>query len=414
MTDRPSDSPRHEPTHASGHAAPRRRALPDKRTLLGPGPSDLPPPVLRALSHPVVGHLDGQYLALMDRVRVHLREVWATVNEVTLALPGTGTSGMEACFANLLEPGDSVLIGVAGYFGARMVEVAERHGAHVHRLEVPWGEAIPAERAIAAIRKSKPKAVALVHAETSTGVWQDVTEIFAAAREQGALTILDCVTSLGGVPVEIDAWGVDAAYSCTQKCLGCPPGLAPVTFSARAMQRIRARKIPVHSFYLDLDLHAKYWGTERVYHHTAPASLVYALHEGLELIHEEGLQARFARHRRNHQALVDGLEAMGLSIWTRPELRLPTLHAVSVPEGVDEAAVRRDLIEQHAIEIGAGLGPLKGQIWRVGLMGASSTSQNVLLVLAALEQALHRVGAGAFPGGTVAAIRTFRAAGSGK
>ncbi len=388
------------------------RSLPDKRTLLGPGPSDVPERVLRAMAHPVVGHLDPQFLALMDHVQVGLRSVYQTSNPVTLALPGTGTSGMEACFANLLEPGESVLIGVAGYFGQRMVEVAERHGAQVHKLEVPWGESIPIERAVAAIRKAKPRAVAMVHAETSTGVLQSVEEIFAAAREVGALTILDCVTSLGGLPVEVDRWGIDAAYSCTQKCLGCPPGLSPVTFSARAMERVLARKTKPHSFYLDLALLSRYWSEERVYHHTAPASLFYALAEGLELIDEEGLSARFARHEKNHRSLVLGLSALGLSLLGAPEHHLPVLHAVEVPEGVDEAAVRRELLQQHAIEIGAGLGPLRGKIWRIGLMGASSTSQHVLALLAALEQSLHRLGVNTRSGGTQAAIQNYRAAGS--
>lgn len=390
----------------------RPHVLPDKRVLLGPGPSEVPDRVLQAMSHPVIGHLDPQFLTLLDHVQLGLREVFQTENALTLAVPGTGTSGMEACLTNLVSPGDRVLVGVAGYFGARIAEIAERVGAEVHRLEVPWGEAVPLDRVKAAIERARPSVVALVHAETSTGVLQPVEEIFAAARQAGALTLLDCVTSLGGVPVEIDRWQVDAAYSCTQKCLGCPPGLAPVTLSARAVEKIKQRAGKPSSFYLDLLLLSEYWNGAHAYHHTAPCSLLYALAEGLAVIREEGLKARFTRHLRNHEALVAGLEAYELSLFTPIALRLPTLHAVQVPPGVDEAALRRELLNAHGIEIGAGLGPLRGKIWRVGLMGASSTSRHVLQLLAGLEQALPQVGAGPRTGGTNAALKSYRAAGA--
>lgn len=383
-----------------------------KRILLGPGPSDVAEPILRAMASPIVGHLDPQFLALMDEVRRMLRLVWRTEHESTFAIPGTGTSGMEACLVNLLEPGERILIGVSGYFGARLVEVATRVGAEVTTVEAPWGEPISEPRMLEEIARVRPSVVAFVHAETSTGVCQPVPRIARAAHEAGALVVVDCVTSLGGIPVEVDAWSIDAAYSCTQKCLGAPPGLAPVTFSPRALEKMRSRRTKPRSFYLDVALLESYWNTERAYHHTAPISLHYALHAALRAVLAEGLDTRFERHRRNHEALVTGLHALGLELLPAPAHGLVTLHAVRVPAGVDEAAVRKELLVEHAVEIGAGLGPLRGKIWRIGLMGSSSTSNNVLLLLAALEKALRRSAAPPVTGGVDAALESFRRSGA--
>jgi len=381
---------------------------PPRRILLGPGPSDVPDRVLRALASPVIGHLDPEFAAIMDGVQAMLRTVFRTANRFTLPISGTGSAGMEACFVNLLEPGDTAVIGVYGLFGTRMVEVAERCGARVVPVEAPWGEIVPGEAMTEAIGRVRPKVVGLVHAETSTGVRQPVPAIAAAARTAGSFLILDCVTSLGGCPVEIDAWGVDAAYSGTQKCLSCPPGLSPVTVSDRALAAITARKSKVQSWYLDFTLLGQYWGTGRVYHHTAPVSMVYGLYEALRIVLEEGLEARFARHERNHEALVAGLAALGLDLASQAGHRLPMLNAVRVPAGVDEAAVRRELLGEHGIEIGAGLGPLRGAIWRIGLMGSSSQRNHVLLVLAALESALRARGAALGAGGAEAAAAYYR------
>jgi alanine-glyoxylate transaminase/serine-glyoxylate transaminase/serine-pyruvate transaminase len=296
---------------------------------------------------------------------------------------------MEACLVNLLEPGDEVVVGVNGVFGTRMTDVAERCGAVVRRVEAPWGNVIRAEQIEAALRNcTKPKLVGVIHAETSTGAWQPLEDITRLAHAHGALMLADCVTSLGGVPVEIDAWGVDAAYSGTQKCLSCPPGLSPVTFSEAALERLRARTHKVQSWYLDVSLLEQYWGADRVYHHTAPITMVYALYEALRIVHEEGLEARFARHLKNHHALVAGLEALGMKMPVAAAHRLPMLNSVFVPDGVDEAGVRKRLLERHGIEIGAGLGPWRGRVWRIGLMGESSTPANVLVALAALTEAL--------------------------
>jgi alanine-glyoxylate transaminase/serine-glyoxylate transaminase/serine-pyruvate transaminase len=340
------------------------------------------------MATPLLGHLDPEFLALMDRVQAMLRDLFGTGNRMTLPISGTGSAGMETCFVNLLEPGDPAVVGVAGVFGGRMAEVARRCGARVETVEAEWGTAIPEDRMVEAIRRERPKVVALVHAETSTGIWQPVESIAAAAREVGALTVLDCVTSLGGVPVEVDRWGIDAAYSGTQKCLSAPPGLAPVTLSDRAVEAVVGRASAVRSWYFDLSLLAGYWGGERAYHHTAPITMNYALYEALRMVFEEGLEARFARHREVHERLAAGIADLGLSFASEEGRRLPMLNAVRVPDGVDEAAVRRTLLVRHGIEIGAGLGPLKGKIWRVGLMGASATANHVLLFLAALSGAL--------------------------
>lgn len=359
---------------------------------MGPGPADVPERVLRAMAAPLLGHLDPDFLAVLDGIGEMLRRVFETRNARTLALSGTGTAGMEAALANVVEPGETVVVGVCGYFGARMADIAERLGARVVRVESEWGDVVRDEAMVAAVEKVRPAAVALVHAETSTGVLQPVASIARAAGEAGALSILDCVTSLGGCAVDVDGWGVDVAYSASQKCLGAPPGLAPITASERALEKIRRRASRVPSFYFDLEELFRYWGSERAYHHTAPAHLYFALHEALRDVLEEGISARIARHRRHHEALVAGLSAMGLELASREGCRLPVLHPVRVPEGVAEADVRRQLASEHGIEVGAGLGPFRGRVWRVGLMGGSCDANHVLVFLAALERVLRARG----------------------
>ena len=379
---------------------------PPARLLLGPGPSQVHPRVLRAMAAPLLGHLDPAFVAMMEDVKRLLRFVFATENPLTLPISGTGSAGMEAAIVNLVEPGDEVVVGVNGVFGTRLAEVVERAGATAVRVEAPWGRVVRAEQIEAALRGCRrPKLLALVHAETSTGVWQPLEDAVRLAHDHGALFLTDCVTSLGGVPVEIDAWGIDAAYSGTQKCLSCPPGLAPVTFGPRALDALHGRKTRVQSWYLDLTLLERYWGEERVYHHTAPISMNYALLEALRLVAEEGLPARFARHRLNHAALAAGLAALGLELAAEEGHRLPMLNAVTVPEGVDEARVRGQLLAGHGIEIGGGLGPMKGRVWRIGLMGESSQRVHVLAVLAALEEALRAERRLPAPGAAVAAAQ---------
>lgn len=366
---------------------------PPARLLLGPGPSEVHPRVLRAMSAPLLGHLDPAFIAMMEEVKGLLRMVFGTSNELTIPISGTGSAGMEACLVNLLEPGDAFVVGVNGVFGTRMAEVAERAGARVVRVEAPWGQIVRPEQVEAALRNcERPKLVALVHAETSTGAWQPLAEAAKLAHDHGALFLADCVTSLGGVPVDVEATGIDAAYSGTQKCLSCPPGLSPITFGPRAVEVVTKRKTKVQSWYLDLSLLAKYWGEERVYHHTAPITMNYALREALRLVDEEGLSARYARHQLHHRALAAGLVAMGLSLASQEGHRLPMLNAVSVPDGIAEDKVRACLLDRHGIEIGAGLGPMKGKVWRIGLMGESCRRSSVLLVLSALEQALAAQG----------------------
>jgi alanine-glyoxylate transaminase/serine-glyoxylate transaminase/serine-pyruvate transaminase len=356
-----------------------------QRILLGPGPSDTPARVLEALGRPTIGHLDPVFLRLMDQVRAMLKEVFRTQNEMTMAMSGTGSAGMETVFVNLVEPGDKVLVGVNGVFGGRMVDVAGRCGAVVEKVEAPWGTVFDQDVIVKEIERVKPKVVALVHAETSTGVLQPVDRIGAAARANGALFVLDCVTSLGGAPVEIDKWGVDAAYSGTQKCLSCPPGLSPVTFSTRAMEKLAARKTKVQSWYLDLSMIKNYWGQERAYHHTAPINMLYALHEALTIVLEEGLENCFERHRAMHKLLKEGLAKMGITYASQEGHGLPMLNLAKVPDGVDDATVRRRLLEEYGIEIGSGLGVFKGKVWRIGLMGYGASRRNVRLFLAALQ-----------------------------
>ena len=359
-----------------------------QRTLLGPGPSDVPPRVLEALAHPTIGHLDPVFLQLMDDIRAKLRQVFRTKNEMTLAVSGTGSAGMETLFVNLIEPGDTALICVNGVFGQRMADVAGRCGAVVETIEAPWGHVFDQKAILDAVDRIKPAVVALVHAETSTGAHQPVEQLGAAIRERGALLLLDCVTSLGGAPVEIDAWQVDAAYSGTQKCLSCPPGLSPVTLSPRAVERLEGRKQKVQSWYLDLSMVRQYWGQERFYHHTAPINMLYALHEALAIVLEEGLEKRFSRHRRVHEQLKSGLRDMGITYLSQEGHHLPMLNAVKIPPGTDDLSVRKRLLNEFGIEIGGALGALKGKGWRIGLMGHGATPRNVQAVLGALKEVL--------------------------
>lgn len=363
------------------------------RTLMGPGPLNVHPRVYRALTSPVIGHLDPEYLMVLDRIAEELRTVFGTENKLTNATPGTGTSGMEACVANLLEPGDPILVCVQGYFGDRIKQMAERQGAAVTVIESEWGKPTDPSRIESALKDSPYKVVGLVHAETSTGVLQPMDEIARLCRDYGTMLLLDTVTSLGGVEVKIDHWEVDAAYSCSQKCIGCPPGLAPVTFSHSALEMVKQRKHPVRSWYLDIELLDGYWGEDRIYHHTSSSTLNYGLFEALLIVKEEGLKNRYSRHLKNHNALVDGLEAMGLQMFVAPEYRLPTLNTVRIPQGVDDVKVRSYLLEVFNLEIGGGLGVLKGVVWRVGLMGYSSSAENVLFFLSALGCALDAQGA---------------------
>lgn len=362
---------------------------PSSRLLLGPGPSQISPRVLRACATPLLGYLDPEYVGLMDETQQLLRFIFQTENAWTFCAPGTGMAGMEAAFVNLVEPGDAVLVCVNGIFGERMVEIARRCGATVHRVDADWGTAIPAQQVKEALHKVHPKVVSIVHGETSTGVLQPVKEISALAHEVGALLVLDCVTTLGGVPVKLDEWQVDVAYSGTQKCLGAPPSLAPMSLSAAAVAAYKARKTPVQSFYLDAGQIWRYWGPERGYHQTGMINMIYALREALLIIKEEGLEARYARHMRNQRALLSGLEAMGLPpVVEDPAVRLPPLTTVWVPEGVDDKAARGQLLAKYGIEVGGGLGKFAGKAWRIGLMGYASQQANVMLLLAALGDVL--------------------------
>ncbi len=365
---------------------------PSPRLLLGPGPSDVHPRVLAAMGMPLLGHLDPEFVALMDETQDLLRYVFQTTNRMTLAVSGTGSAGMETVVVNLIEPGDRMLICVNGVFGARMQDVAERAGAEVTVIERPYGQVFDPDEVKAAIHRVGPKVVGIVQAETSTGAWQPVEEIARIAHDAGALIAVDTVTGLAGIPVEVDAWEIDAIYSGTQKCLSCPPGLAPVSIGPRAVEVLNRRKKKVQSWYLDLTMIQKYWGSDRVYHHTAPISMNYALREALAVVVEEGLEARFARHALNGRALHAGLSAMGLGLVTDPKHRLPQLTCVKIPDGVEDLAVRRRLLKDWGIEVGGGLGPFKGQAWRIGLMGYGSRPSSVTLLLAALETCLRDLG----------------------
>lgn len=358
---------------------------PPIRTLLGPGPSNVHPRVLRAMATPLVGHLDPAFLQVMDETKQLLKFVFQTENNLTIPLSGTGSAGMEASLFNLIEEGDEVLVAVNGYFGERMCQMVPRCGGQVRRIEAPWGQVFDPDQVEDALQEGAVRLVAIVHAETSTGVLQPLEEISEIVHRYGALLLVDAVTSLGGVELKVDQWDIDACYSGTQKCLSCPPGLSPITFGPRAEEVLQSRRTPVGSWYLDLSLIQRYWGKERTYHHTAPISMNYALREALRLVQEEGLEARFARHRLNQQALVAGLEAMGLELLVPEEYRLPSLTTVRIPAGVEEARVRSRLLKEFNVEIAGGLGDLRGQIWRIGLMGHSSRRENVSLLLSALE-----------------------------
>jgi alanine-glyoxylate transaminase/serine-glyoxylate transaminase/serine-pyruvate transaminase len=370
---------------------------------MGPGPSDIHPSVLAAMAAPTVGHLDPYFLKIMDEVQSMLREVFQTTNHMTMAISGTGSAGMETCVVNLIEPGDRMVVGVNGVFGGRMAEVAERVGAEVTKIERPFGEVFSPEEFAAAIKKSQPKVVGVVHAETSTGAKQPLEEIAKIVHDAGALLLVDCVTSLAGIPVEIDRLQIDAAYSGSQKCLGCPPGLSPVTFGPKALAAMDNRKKKVSSWYLDIGLLRNYWGNNRAYHHTAPINMNYALHQALRLVLAEGLEARYARHHLHHLALKAGLNAMGIQYSVAADVSLPMLNSVLIPDGVDDAAVRGQLLNEFGIEIGGGLGPMKGKTWRIGLMGEAAKKSNVLVFLAALEQCLNKQGVKPSPGAGVAA-----------
>ncbi len=393
--------------HTSGRDA--LRAIgpfePPRRTLMGPGPSNVHPRVLAATARPTIGHLDPAFVTTMEEVKELLRYAFQTGNQTTFPVSGPGSVGMEACFVNLIEPGDTAVVCRNGAFGGRMVENVERCGGRAVVVDDDWGRPVSLDKVAAAL-EAHPEArlVAFVQAETSTGAHTDPRPLVALAHEHGCLTIVDTVTALGGCPVKVDEWQIDAVYAGSQKCLSCPPGLAPVSFGERALQRVRARTTRCQSWFMDLDLQLGYWtaGT-RTYHHTAPVNALYGLHEALRLLAEEGLDAAWGRHRRNHEALVAGFEAMGLRQHVAAGDRLPQLNLVVVPEGVDEALVRRRLLDEHDLEVGAGLGTLAGKVWRVGLMGQTCSAESVLLCLEAFERVLVAQGAHVPPGAGLAA-----------
>ncbi len=357
--------------------------------LMGPGPSCVPPSVYEALARPTIGHLDPHFLRVMDEIKVQLRSVMNTANTLTLPISGTGSAGMETCFVNLVEPGDAVLVLINGVFGMRMRDVAGRLGAEVDALEFEWGSPVDVDEVARKLDGKSYKIAAVVHAETSTGVCNPVGAIGELLKPTGTIYLVDAVTSLGGMEVAADAWGIDALYSGTQKCLSCPPGLAPVSFSAKAVDALKGRKTKVPNWYLDLSMIINYWeGAKRVYHHTAPVNMLYALCEAMSLILDEGLDNVYRRHREAHEYLVEGLEKRGMELFVEAPHRLPMLNAVRVPDGTDEAAVRRALLEEHGIEIGAGLGPLAGKIWRIGLMGHTARTENVDRFLSALDEVM--------------------------
>lgn len=361
---------------------------PPPRLLLGPGPSNAHPRVLAALSLPPVGHLDPYFLQMMDEVQTLLRYAWQTDNPLTIPVSGTGSAAMEATLANVVEPGDVVLVGVNGYFGHRLVDMASRYGADIRKISKPWGEVFSLEELRTALETNRPSLLALVHAETSTGACQPLQEVGELCREFDCLLLVDTVTSLGGVPLFLDEWGIDLAYSCSQKGLGCPPGMGPFTMSPKAIEKLHQRKTPVPNWYLDMSLVSKYWGQDRTYHHTAPINMNYALREALLLVAEEGLPERWKRHQTNAELLWEGLEEMGLTCHVKKEFRLPTLTTVRIPEGIDGKAIARKLLIDYNIEISGGLGELGGKVWRIGLMGFNSRRENVVLLLEALNQAI--------------------------
>jgi len=384
--------------------------LPPQRLLLGAGPSNIDPRVLKALTSPIVAHLDPYFLHVMDETVELLRYAFRTKNHITMPISGTGTAGMETAICNIVERGEEVVTCVKGFFGERISEIISRCGGKPIRVEDEWGKIIQKEAVEKALSDSDANVVAIVHGETSTGILQPLEEIKKVADEYDALLLVDAVTSMGGCELDIDGMGIDICYSASQKCLNCPPGLAPITASERVMDKIRNRETPVQSWYLDLSLIEKYWlENNRVYHHTAPILLVYALREALRLVHEEGLETRWERHKRNSQALINGIEALGLNMHPK-EHRCPALNAVSVPEGVEDLNVRKTLVNDFGITVSGGLGALKGKVWRIGLMGMNSSERNVILVLEALERALKKEGHPIKLGkGVSAATETFAA-----
>lgn len=377
---------------------------------MGPGPSDVPARVLQAMAAHCIGHLDPYFLSTMNETQQLLRHLFRTQNALTIPISATGSAGMEACFMNLVEPGDEAVVCVNGVFGTRMCDIVQRIGGKLLRVEGEWGRAIDPAAVAKAVKGRTPKVVAVVHAETSTGACTPLEDLSRIVHESGALFLVDCVTSLGGMDVSVDRLKVDAAYSGTQKCISCPPGLSPVSLSAAAVEALERRKHPVVSWYLDLSMVRDYWGSERKYHHTAPVNMVYGFREALRLIFEEGLEARFARHRLNHLALAAGLEALGLSMLVPEKERLPMLNAVRIPEGVNDIRVRQALLNDFAIEIGGGLGQFAGKVWRIGLMGHSCRRRNVILFLAALEAVLKASGFKPRPGAIEAATAVYAAA----
>ncbi|WP_310488810.1 alanine--glyoxylate aminotransferase family protein [Chamaesiphon sp. VAR_69_metabat_338] len=362
--------------------------VPD-RLLMGPGPCNAHPTVLTAMSTTPLGHLDPAFLQIMDEIQSLLRYVWQTDNPHTIAVSGTGSAAMEATIANSVEPGEVMLIGVAGYFGNRLVDMAGRYGADVRTMTKPWGQNFSLDELRAAMAEHRPKILGLVHAETSTGCRQPIEGVGELCREYDCLLLLDTVTSLGGVPIHLDEWGVDLAYSCSQKGLGCAPGASPFTMSPRAMAKLLARKTKVPNWYLDMLLLGKYWGVERMYHHTAPINLYYGLREALRLVSEEGIDKSWARHQTNVEYLWSSLEAIGLTMHVEKQYRLPTLTTVCIPDGIDSKAVAKKLLTEHNIEIGGGLGELAGKVWRVGLMGYNSRTETVDRLVAALKQVIN-------------------------
>lgn len=369
---------------------------PPVRTLMGPGPSDVYPRVLEALSRPTIGHLDPAFIRMMDELKELLQYAFQTRNAMTMPVSAPGSAGMETCFVNLVEPGDKVVVCQNGVFGGRMKENVERCGGIAVMVEDSWGDAIDINKLEDALKAhDDARIVAMVHAETSTGAQSDVATLVKLAHQHDCLTIVDTVTSLGGTPVKVDEWGIDAIYSGSQKCLSCTPGIAPVSFNERALEKVRDRQTKVQSWFMDLNLVMGYWGegAKRAYHHTAPINALYALHEALLILNEEGLEEAWARHRKNHLALRAGLEAMGLSFIVKEPDRLPQLNAVTIPAGVDDASVRSRLLNEYNLEIGAGLGALAGKVWRIGLMGHASRAENILLCVGALESVLGDMGA---------------------
>ncbi len=380
---------------------------PGERVLMGPGPSEVSPRVRQALGAPPVGYLDPYCFTVMDEIQALLRYVFDTENTVTLPISGTGTAGMETCLVNLVEPGDEVAVCAKGVFGARICEIVERLGGKLIRVDGEWGRAIDPEQVRKAISGRNPKLLAVVHAETSTGVCQPLEDLSGIAHDTGALFLVDTVTSLAGMEVALDKRGIDVSYSGTQKCISAPTGLSPVSFSPAAVEAIEKRKSKVPSFYLDIGLIKKYWGSERQYHHTIPISMNYALREALRMVAEEGLEKRFARHLLNHKALVAGVEAMGLSMLVPEGERLPMLNAICIPEGADDLKVRRALLNEFGVEIGGGLGDFAGKVWRVGLMGHACSKKNVFLFLAAFETTLKTMGVKVNPGALEAAASVY-------